>query len=167
MIDTERLWLRRAEPGDLEEFVALHADPEVTQFVRPLKRAEAKDRLRKDEQEWRQRGHGLFIIVDRASGAFLGRTGLKYWPQFDETEVGWILKRDAWGHGYATEAARACIAWGFENLEVPYLTSMINPANVRSIHVAKRLELTPGRDDVLLGDPVQVYMAERPQTSEL
>jgi RimJ/RimL family protein N-acetyltransferase len=162
MIETQRLRLRRIEPGDVEEFVALHADPEVTEFVRPLDRAAAEERLRKDEDEWRQRGHGIFAITDLATGAFLGRTGPKYWPQFDETEVGWILKRSAWGRGYATEAARACIAWAFEHLDVPYLTAMINPANVRSVHVAKRLGLSPTRDDVLLGDPVQVYTAERP-----
>jgi RimJ/RimL family protein N-acetyltransferase len=165
MIETQRLRLRRIQPDDVEEFIALHADPAVTEFVRPLDRVAAEDRLRKDEEEWRQRGHGIFAISDLSTGVFLGRTGPKYWPQFDETEVGWILKRSAWGQGYATEAARACIDWAFENLDVPYLTSMINPANARSVHVAKRLGLTPARDDVLLGDPVQVYKADRPQSS--
>lgn len=157
LIETDRLLLRRLELGDLDEFVALHADPEVTEFVRPLGHMEAEARLREDEGEWRQRGSGLLVITDLASGAFLGRTGLKFWPQFDETEVGWILKRDAWGQGYATEAARACIEWGFEELDVPYLTAMINPANARSVRVAERLGLTPLRDDLLLGEPVVVY----------
>lgn len=161
-IETQRLRLRRMEPDDTEEFAVLHADPEVTQFVFALDRAEAEERLQKDRDEWRQRGHGLFAIVDLASGDFLGRTGLKYWPQFDETEVGWILKREAWGQGYATEAARACIEWGFAQFELPYLTAMINPTNVRSVHVAKRLGMSPSRDDVLLGNPVLVYKADRP-----
>jgi RimJ/RimL family protein N-acetyltransferase len=158
LIETERLLLRRFSPEeDLDDFAALHSDPEVTRFVLPLSRAESEQRLRKDVREWEERGHGLFAIRDKESGAFLGRTGLKYWPQFGETEVGWILRRDAWGHGYATEAARACVDWGFANLDVPYLTAMIVPENARSIAVAERLGMSRLREDELLGEPVVVY----------
>ncbi|HZE06372.1 MAG TPA: GNAT family N-acetyltransferase [Solirubrobacteraceae bacterium] len=161
LIETERLRLRPMEMGDLDEFVALHADPEVTEFIRPLDRAAAEERLRRDEVEWRERGHGLLAVLDRESGAFLGRCGLKHWPQFGETELGWALRRQVWGHGYATEAARACLEWGFAKLDVPYLTAMVNPDNVRSIRVAERLSMTPMRNDVLLGDPVVVYGLDR------
>jgi RimJ/RimL family protein N-acetyltransferase len=154
--ETERLRLRPMEPRDLDDLVALHADPEVTEFIRPLDAGQARERLRRDGEEWRQRGHGLLAVIERTNGAFLGRCGLKHWPQFDETELGWALRRDAWGRGYATEAGRACIEWGFE-LDVPYLTAMISPANVRSARVAERLGLAPLREDVLLGDPVVVY----------
>lgn len=149
------------EMGDLDELAALHADPEVTEFIHPLDRAAAAERLRRDGSEWSKRGHGLLAVLDRRSGAFLGRCGLKYWPQFDETELGWALRRDAWGHGYATEAARACAEWGFSQLAVPHLTAMIHPDNVRSVRVAERLALTPLREDVLLGDPVVVYGLDR------
>jgi RimJ/RimL family protein N-acetyltransferase len=162
LIETERLRLRPMEMGDLDEFVALHADPEVTKFIRPLDPTAAKERLRRDEVEWRERGHGLLAMLDRDSGAFLGRCGLKYWPQFEETELGWVLRRDAWGNGYATEAARACLGWGFAELDVPYLTAMINPDNVRSTRVAERLGMTPLREDVLLDDPVVVHSLDRP-----
>jgi len=161
LIETERLWLRPMRIGDLDDFAALHADPEVTGFIRPLDRTEAEERLRRDEVEWRERGHGLLAMLDRESGAFLGRCGLKHWPQFGETELGWVLRRDAWGHGYATEAARACAEWGFAELDVPYLTAMVDPDNARSIRVAERLGMAPMRDDVLLGDPVVVYGLDR------
>lgn len=161
LIETERLRLRPMEMSDLDEFVALHADPEVTEFIRPLDRTAAEERLRRDEVEWRERGHGLFAVLDRESGAFLGRCGLKHWPQFGETELGWALQRVAWGHGYATEAARACLGWGFGDLDVPYLTAMIDPGNIRSVRVAERLNMAPLRDDLLLGDPVVVYSLDR------
>jgi RimJ/RimL family protein N-acetyltransferase len=160
-LETERLLLRPFGVEDLDEFAALHADPEVTRFIRPLDRTEAEERLQRDEVEWRERGHGLLAVLDRESGRFLGRAGLKHWPQFDETELGWVLRRDAWGQGYATEAAQACIDWGFAELEVPYLTAMISPGNARSIGVAERLGLTPMRDDVLLDEPVVVYAIRR------
>ncbi len=160
-IETRRLLLRPMEPNDLDEFAVLHADPEVTRFVRPLDDDEAKARLERDAQEWRERGHGLLAILERKGGAFLDRCGLKHWPQFDETELGWILRRDAWGHGYATEAGRACLEWGLSELDLPYLTAMIAPDNLRSLRVAERLGFTPFRNDELLGDPVIVYALRR------
>lgn len=163
-IETERLLLRRMDLGDLDDFVALHAEPEVTRFIRPLDRAAAEERLHRDEQEWHQRGYGLLAIVDPESGAFLGRCGLKHWPQFGETELGWALRRDAWGRGYATEAGRACVEWSFAGFDLPYLTAMINAANDRSIRVAERLGFAPMREDQLLGDPVVVYGLKRAAT---
>jgi RimJ/RimL family protein N-acetyltransferase len=146
---------------DLDEFVALHDDPEVTRFIRRLERPAAEERLRTIEREWLERGHGIFAVLDRVSGRFLGRVGLKYWSQFDETEVGWVLRRDAWGQGYATEAARACLDWGLASLDVHYLTAMIHPENKASIRLAHRLRMSPLRRDVLLGDRVVVYSLSR------
>lgn len=160
-IETERLLLRPLELSDLDDFVALHAEPEVTRFIRPLDREAAEARIRRDLEEWRERGHGLLAIVEAGSGTFIGRSGLKFWPEFGETELGWALRREAWGQGYATEAARACAAWGFSELDVPFLTAMINPDNARSIRVAERLGFAPLREDLLLGDPVTVHRLER------
>jgi RimJ/RimL family protein N-acetyltransferase len=161
LIETPRLLLRPLERGDLDDFVALHADAQVTEFIRPLDRRESEERLDRDAGEWQERGHGLLGIFDRRAGAFLGRCGVKYWPQFDETEVGWILKTGAWGQGYATEAGQACIEWAFSNFEISYVTAMISPSNLRSIRVAERLKLVPLRKDMLLGDPVVVYKLDQ------
>jgi RimJ/RimL family protein N-acetyltransferase len=161
VIETERLLLHSLGLADIDEFVALHDDPEVARFIRRLDRPEAEERLRLVEREWLERGHGMFAVLDRASGRFLGRAGLKYWSQFDETEVGWVLHRDAWGQGYGTEAARACCDWGFASLEVPYFTAMIHPDNHASIRLARRLGMEPLRSDVLRGDPVVVFSLDR------
>lgn len=161
-IETERLLLRPTEPDDLDQFAALHSDPEVTAFVRPIDLKAAEERLKRDKSEWEQRGHGLFAVIDRQTGNFLGRCGLKYWPQFDETEVGWVLRREAWGRGYAVEAGRACIEWGFSTFAMPYLTAMISPGNVRSFRVAERLGFQALRRDDLLGEGVTVYAVRRP-----
>ena len=103
----------------------------------------------------------MFALLDRRDGRFLGRAGLRYWPQFDETEIGWVLRRDAWGWGYASEAAGAILGWGFEVVPAPYFTAMIDPDNERSIRVARRLGLSPLRRDVLAGVPVVVYAVAR------
>lgn len=147
--------------ADLDDFVELHDDPQVVRFIRRLGRRQAEERLRDVEREWEQRGHGLFAVLERTSGDFIGRVGLKHWRQFDETEIGWVLRADAWGHGYATEAARACIDWGFSALPDPYLTAMIGPDNSRSVRVARRLNFVPLRNDVLLDTDVVVYALGR------
>ncbi len=156
-IETERLRLRPIAAGDVEALVRLHGDPEVARFIRPLARAQAQERVALAEREWRERGCGMLAVLARDDGRFLGRTGLRYWPQFDETEIGWALRREEWGRGYATEAARACLAWACASLTVPYLTAMINPDNHASARLARRLGMAPLREDVLLGDPVVVY----------
>jgi RimJ/RimL family protein N-acetyltransferase len=161
LIETDRLLLRPLNTTDLDEVVAMHAMPDVILTMGTSGRLSAMARLESNEQEWRERGHGLVAVIERVTGRFLGRSGLKYWPQFDETEVGWVLRSDVWGQGFATEAGRACVEWGFRSLDLPYLTAMIRPDNTRSIRVAERLGMRPLRPDVLFELPVVVYALER------
>jgi RimJ/RimL family protein N-acetyltransferase len=153
LIETERLVLVPMTIGDLDEYLELHADPDVARYLGEMDRELATRRLEADARTWQERGHGLFKVTHREDDRFLGRVGLRYWPQFDETEVGWTLRREEWGHGFATEAAQAVATWGFRELPAPYLTSCIEPHNERSIAVAERLGMTPLRDDVLDGIP--------------
>ncbi len=136
---------------DVDAYLGLHSDPDVIAFLGEMDRALAVSRLEKDDRQWERFGYGLFKLTARDDGRFLGRAGLRYWPQFDETEVGWTLRREEWGHGYATEAAVAVADWGFRTVPVSYLTSCIEPRNARSIAVAERLGMTPLREDVLDG----------------
>ena len=152
-LDTERRALRPMTIDDLDEYLGLRSDPEVIRFLGAMDRSLAAARLEADARLWGARGYGLFKVTHRDDGRFLGRVGLKYWEQFHETEVGWTLRHEEWGHGFATEAAAACADWGFRELPVPYLTSCIQPDNARSIAVAERLGMVRLRDDVLDGIP--------------
>lgn len=159
-IETERLVLRQVGLGDLDEVVRLHEDPEVARFMGAPDRRWLEGWVEGSDREWAELGYGRMAILDRAGGAFLGRTGLKRWPQFEETEVGWALQPEARGRGVATEAARTVLEWS-ERFELPYITAMIRPDNVPSLAVAERLELRPMREDVLLGVAVVVYSTSR------
>jgi RimJ/RimL family protein N-acetyltransferase len=168
MIETQRLLLRRFAAADVDDFVALQADPEVRRYIQlaqPFGREQAAERVENDEAEWQERGRRMLAIEERAGGRFLGRVTLHHWAQFGETEIGWALRGDARGRGFATEAARAFADWGFRNLDVPYLTAMIRPDNARSIAVAARLGMTELRTDVLSGNPVVVYAVSRRDSS--
>jgi RimJ/RimL family protein N-acetyltransferase len=161
-IRTEQLLLRPMTVNDVDELVALHAHPEVSRFVGAPDREQALQWLRDDERQWAERGYGRLAVLEPHGDRFLGRVGLNYWPQFNETEVGWTLRPEAWGHGYATEAARACVHWGFKKFGFEYLVAMIPPDNARSLRVAERLGMTPLREDVVYDTPVIVHAVDRP-----
>lgn len=156
-LETERLRLRAVVPGDIGDLVGLHEDPLVAEYMGVRDREWYEWRVAASAEEWAERGHGFVVVLDRESGRFLGRTGLKYWPQFGETELGWVLRPEARGRGYATEAAGAVLDWGFERFGFDYVTAMIRPGNATSIAVAERLGMAPLRRDELLGDEVDVY----------
>ncbi|HYC81493.1 MAG TPA: GNAT family N-acetyltransferase [Solirubrobacterales bacterium] len=159
--DTERLGFRHLGEADLDALVALYADPEVVRFVGRYDRAQLREWLAENRKEVETRGHGRIAIVSRPDGEFLGRTGLKRRAQFDEVEVDWSLAPAARGRGIATEAARAVLEWGFESLDVAYVTAMIDPENQPSIAVAERLGMTVLRRDELDGESLLVYSIAR------
>jgi RimJ/RimL family protein N-acetyltransferase len=156
-IETERLLMRPVRAGDVVDLIAMHADPLTQRVFGETTRGEVEEWIERSLREWEERGHGRLAIVDRESGAFLGRSGLRFWPQFEEVEVGWVLMPAARGRGVATEAGRACIEWGFRDFALPHVTAMIAPDNEASTAVARRLGMTPLREDVLYGEPVVVY----------
>jgi RimJ/RimL family protein N-acetyltransferase len=159
--ETERLRLRAVEAGDVDDLVRLHDDPLVAHYLGARDRDWYEWRVGASEEEWAERGHGFVVVLDPDSGRLLGRTGLKYWPQFGETELGWVLRPEARGRGIATEAARAVLRWGFERFDFPNVTAMIRPGNQASIAVAERLGMSPLRSDELLGEQVIVYSVSR------
>lgn len=160
-IETERLRLRAVAWDDLEELVRLHDDPLIARYMGVRDRDWYEWRIGASLEEWAERGHGFVSILDSTGSRFLGRTGLKYWPEFGETELGWVLRPEARGKGFATEAAGAVLRWGFEQFDFPYVTAMIRHGNAASIAVAERLGMEPIREDELLGDPVIVYAIKR------
>lgn len=160
-IETERLTIRQLATGDLEDVLKLHSQPAAIEFLGSTTRELTRQRLELCERTWEERGHDLMAILERSTGRFVGRTGLRYWPQFNETEVGWVLERRAWGRGYATEAARAVLDWGFSTFPLAYITAMIRPDNGRSLGVARRLGLTRIREDSVHDIPVIVHAIDR------
>jgi RimJ/RimL family protein N-acetyltransferase len=143
-IRTERLLLRGWRDADLAPFAALNADPEVMEhFPSPLSREESDGFVGRAIEGWAANGFGLWAVERTDDGAFLGFTGLTR-PRFDApftpaVEVGWRFARFTWGQGFATEAAAASLAFGFEVLRLDEIVSFTSPANVRSWRVMERL----------------------------
>jgi RimJ/RimL family protein N-acetyltransferase len=155
-VRTDRLLLRRWSPADADPLAAMNADPEVMRFIgggRSLARADSDALLERFESEWHERGFGLWAVEERAApGVLVGFCGLTV-PMFlpavlPAVEVGWRLARAAWGRGIATEAARAALSWGWEQLEVREILSIVDPANTRSLRVCDKLGMGARPDRV-------------------
>jgi ribosomal-protein-alanine N-acetyltransferase len=146
VLETERLVLRRWRPADLEPFAALNADPEVMEhFPSPLSRDESDAFVRRVEAQFDELGYGLWAVEVRDTGEFVGFTGLvlQTFPAHftPAVEVGWRLARPAWGHGYASEAARAALAYGFHT-GLDEIVSITAKTNLRSQRVMQRIGMS-------------------------
>jgi RimJ/RimL family protein N-acetyltransferase len=139
---TDRLVLRQWRESDVAPFAAMGADPEVMRHFPSLLTAEQVDAaVARFSHRIATTGWGLWAL--ERDGEFIGFTGLSV-PSFEAaftpcTEIGWRLARHAWGKGYATEAARAALAFGFERLELPEIVSFTAVQNAPSRAVMERI----------------------------
>jgi len=153
MPETARMILRTPRLEDAEAFAAINADPEVVRFVSqtgPLARGESDLLLRRMLEHWEEFGFGWWFADLRATGELLGFVGLSHPrslpPMADEVEVGWRLARAHWGQGLATEGGAEAVRVGFEERGAERLISIIDPANTRSLGVARKLGFAHWRD---------------------
>jgi RimJ/RimL family protein N-acetyltransferase len=147
--ETERLVLRREVPGDIEIWLEHMNTPEVMDKVGGVKTAE---RVAEDFARMAQTGEGelpFLLVARKADGMLLGKCGLapiatELAPNAlrDQVQVGWTLRADCWGHGYATEAARAVLAMAFDRFGMAMVYSQTSERNRASWRVMERLGMT-------------------------
>lgn len=149
VIETERLTLRPPRTEDFDGWAELMADAESSQYIGgPVARAAAWRGLATMAGSWALKGFGMFSMIERETGRWIGRTGPWQPEEWPGTEVGWGLLKTAWGRGYAYEAAVATIDWAFANLGWTEIIHCIDPANTPSQKLAERLGSTnrgPGK----------------------
>jgi RimJ/RimL family protein N-acetyltransferase len=160
---TERLVLRRWRDADREPFAAMNADSVVMEFLpRVLTRAESDDFVDRIEAAFEERGWGLWAVEVVERGAFAGFVGL--WPADFEAhftpavEIGWRFAAPFWGQGYAPEAARAVLQFGFEQLGLQEIVSFTAVINERSQRVMQKIGMT--------SDPAEQFDHPRPDVPE-
>jgi RimJ/RimL family protein N-acetyltransferase len=145
VLQTQRLTLREFEPEDVDALATILSDPETMRYY-PMSfdRAAVADWIRRNRTRYANDGHGLWAMIRNSTGELIGDCGLvrQSVDGSDEIEVGYHVRRDLWGHGYATEAARACSDYGFANLKVDRLISLIRPENLASCRVAEKNGMT-------------------------
>lgn len=164
LLETDRLTLRMWREQDFEPYAEMCADPEIMRYLggKTLNRFEAWRHMAFLIGHWDLLGYGHWAVEEKASGAFAGRVGFLNpadWPGF---EIGWTLGRNFWGKGYATEAARRALQFGFDDLNRSHVISLIHPDNKASIRVAERLGEKLEGNTELLGHDVLIYGIDRP-----
>jgi RimJ/RimL family protein N-acetyltransferase len=143
---TERLRLRRWSSDDVPAMTAINSDPEVMRWISDGSLSDSHRTaasIARYEVSWDVNGFGLFAVELRTSGELAGFTGLaipEFLPQIlPAVEIGWRLGRQFWGSGLATEAARAALAFGFEQCHLERVVSIYQPANVASGSIMRKL----------------------------
>jgi RimJ/RimL family protein N-acetyltransferase len=147
IISTERLGLRRWIEPDIRAFAEMNRDVEVMKyFPKLLTEHETLEMVQRIRLHFDKNNFGLFAVEHKASKEFIGFTGLAI-PSFEAfftpcVEIGWRYKKEAWGQGFATEAANACIQYGFHTLQLDKIVSFTSVRNLRSEKVMKKIGMS-------------------------
>jgi RimJ/RimL family protein N-acetyltransferase len=170
LIETGRLLLRQPRVEDAAELLEAFADPEAMRFIgdgSTTDLAGAEQAVDRWLGRWDAWGVGMFVVQHTEDARVLGRAGFLRWDPDtwevggSETELGWGLAREHWGHGYATEAALALRDWALNERGLTRLISLIQPENLRSIRVAEKLGERHERDVEVRGLPTRLYSLQR------
>lgn len=141
ILETDRLRLRRFLPGDGAAMFELNSDPEVLRYTGdpPFADPPEAEAFVRSYDHYEHFGIGRWVVVEKATGTFLGWCGLKYSLELDETDLGFRFFRRYWNKGYATESARACVDYAFEKLGLSLLVGRAMHANGASIRVLEKV----------------------------
>ncbi|HET7266554.1 MAG TPA: GNAT family N-acetyltransferase [Oleiagrimonas sp.] len=160
-IETERLILRPPRAEDFDPWAVLMADERSARFIGDVQpRAVAWRTFLTIAGAWAIQGFGMFSVIEKSSGRWIGRLGPWQPDGWPGTEVGWGLLPDAWGRGYATEGATAAMDYAFDVLGWSEVIHTIDPANAPSQRVAQRLgsrRLRSARLPPPIDEPVDVW----------
>ncbi|KWV57573.1 hypothetical protein AS156_38285 [Bradyrhizobium macuxiense] len=165
-IETARLILRPWRASDIAANTLMLSDPETARFITPNHRPVTSEingwrNAAVIAGHWALHGFGMFAVEDKASGRYIGRVGPYYPPGWPGFEVGWGIARDYRGRGYAVEASRAAIDWVFGNFTLDRIIHCIDPVNVASQAVARRLGAVNEGPGELEGDIVDIWVTTR------
>ncbi len=160
IIETERLLLRTFTMDDAQLLYELNLDPEVTKYTYdPMKDVDhAREVL---EQiilpQYALYNHGRWAVHTKHALEFIGWCGLKSRPERNEIDLGYRFIKNAWGKGYATEAAYACIKYGFEKLNLQRIIGRAVQGNIASLNVLKKCGMVYIEEEVVDGHPAKTF----------
>jgi [ribosomal protein S5]-alanine N-acetyltransferase len=167
MLVTPRLVLREFAHEDVDSLGAVIGDPETMKYYpAPFDRDAVIDWIDRNRRRYQADGFGLWGMVLKSTGDLVGDCGLirQDVDGTNEIEIGYHVRRDLWGQGLATEAARACRDYGFAKLNTNRLISLIRPENMQSRRVAEKNGMTIHQEVMWRGLRHYVYAIERPST---
>lgn len=161
ILETARLILRPFVVDDAADFYRLNSDPEVLRYTGDQPPASVEDArlglLERPLADYRRYGFGRWACVLKATGQFIGFAGLKYVPELSEVDLGYRLSREFWGQGMATEAGRASVAHGFDELGLRRIIGLVEPRHLASVRVLEKCGMKYEGMVDYRGEPVAQY----------
>ncbi|MFZ0815468.1 MAG: GNAT family N-acetyltransferase [Candidatus Sulfotelmatobacter sp.] len=160
ILETPRLILREFCAEDVDALARVISDAETMRFYpEPFDRSAVEEWIERNRRRYAKNGHGLWAMILKARGELIGDCGLAVQEVdgVDEIEIGYHVRRDVWGLGLATEAARACCDFGFARLPVERFISLIRPENLASRRVAEKNGMIVWKEVARFGFPHLVY----------
>lgn len=151
---TQRLTLRQFTAQDLHPFHALLNEPGLLRYFPtpdPPSLERVEQMIARILAHWDEHGYGVWAVESNTTGQLLGRCGLFYIPATDEVEVDFILGRPFWGQGFATEAGRASLQYGFDQHQLAAIVGIVHPENKASQRVLEKIGMTLTRADNYFG----------------
>lgn len=166
ILETNRVILRRLVPTDLDNLFALYRDPEIRRYFPDGTRTYEQTA---DELAWFEHGHpshpelGLWAMIHKESGEFIGRSGLLPWTIAgrEEVEIAYMLAKPLWRQGFGSEVARGLVKYGFDQLNLESLIALITPEHEASIRTAMSAGLEFDFETVVQNLPTVVYRVRR------
>jgi len=163
ILETNRLYLREFMSADGFHFFHLNNDPDVIKYTGNDAFESLQDATNFIENyaDYKKNGFGRWAVCLRSTNEFLGWCGLKYEAENDEIDIGFRFYKKYWGNGYATEAAKACIQYGFKNLKISEIVGRAYKANIASIQVLKKCNLTLEKEFLYDKKPAYLYTIKK------
>jgi RimJ/RimL family protein N-acetyltransferase len=159
-LKTNRLTLRQLTTDDAESFYLLNNDPEVLQFTgdKPFADVAAARVFLEGYDQYQKYGVGRWAVIRKEDSVFLGWCGLKYTPETNEYDIGFRFFKCFWNQGYATEAAKACLDYGFTVLGLNVIIGRAMKENIASIKVLRKIGMTFDKELDFNGSQGMVYI---------
>jgi RimJ/RimL family protein N-acetyltransferase len=165
-IETPRMLLRPPVMVDLDNLAEIYRDPEVMRyrlFSQPPSLKQTHEFLKSYLAHWEQHGFGRWATIYKANQRLIGHCGLEYVTSLDEVEVNYLLAREYWGRGLATESAIALLRYGFETLQFDQLVALAKPENLASLRVMEKIGMQYEKNIQLYGVQWSFYRIKRDQ----
>jgi len=159
-LETERLYLRHFKPEDIDEYSKIMGQHEVGQWLprgRGYTREETERFMAYIAKHWEEKGYGIWAVAEKRSGKIIGHCGLNYVQQNDETEVLYAFGKQYWGRGYATEAAKAALEFGFDTAGLDRIVAFAKTDNAASRRIIEKIGLKYIKDIEIFGMTCAYY----------
>lgn len=163
-LETPHLILRPFTEEDIDRFHSILGEDDMLHYfpkTDPPPWDKVKTMVLGILKHWEERGYGLWAVEPRSQRVLMGRCGLQYLPDTDEIEVDGLLSRAVWNKGFATEAAKASLRYGFHELKLDFVVGIVHPENMASRRVLEKIGMTLSERKQYFGMDCYRYVIER------